>query len=177
MGYHPCRPRALEATESHLCVCIIGVAHLCVPCNTIECWIGCSVDGDTQVVQRARLPGTCVFFFVSYITVKCPRRLDVSQIATRRPPWVPGTENRQPVTTPGPLVPPTYRYTTRLHYRLPRSCSCRAVGPTRLSTREAAARPRCLSVILEEPGPGGSVTFTVTRDADCLARCRCRDTG
>jgi hypothetical protein len=118
-------------------------------------------------------------FFVSYITVKCPRRLDVSQIATRRPPWpwVPGTENRQPVTTPGPLVPPTYRYTTRLHYRLPRSCSCRAVGPTRLSTREAAARPRCLSVILEEPGPGGSVTFTVTRDADCLARCRCRDTG
>lgn len=63
MGYHP-RPRALEATESHLCVCIIGVAHLCVPCNTIECWIGCScsLDGDTQVVQRARLPGTCGFF-------------------------------------------------------------------------------------------------------------------
>lgn len=118
------------------------------------------------------------FFFVSYITVKCPRRLDVSQIATRRPPWVPGTENRQPVTTPAPLVPPTYHYTTLPTTQIVFVPCGRPDTPLHPRSRRQAA------LFLRDfggAGPGGSVTVTVTvtvtRDADCLARCRCRDTG
>lgn len=117
-------------------------------------------------------------FFVSYITVKCPRRLDVSQIATRRPPWVPGTENRQPVTTPAPLVPPTYHYTTLPTTQIVFVPCGRPDTPLHPRSRRQAA------LFLRDfggAGPGGSVTVTVTvtvtRDADCLARCRCRDTG
>jgi hypothetical protein len=106
-------------------------------------------------------------FFVSYITAKCPRRLDVSQIATRSPAWVPGTENRQPVTTPGPLVPPTYRYTTLPTTQIVFVPCGRPDTPLHPRSRRQTA------LFLRDfggAGPGGSVTVTVTRDADCLAR-------